>query len=371
MVSRRNFLISIPLGAAATTALGDTKTKDPLADMLVVNTLGMPQDSYARDPELTAKEPVATPSALEDNLRSSLTAMNVTVGYRADYDHTIASIRQHDAFIAENADRVRKILNVADIIKAKKDRKLGLIYGFQNAAMVGDELNRIDEFAGMGLRIIQLTYNDLNQLGGGSLSPGNEGLSPFGHAVVERLNGSNIIVDLSHSGQQLCLDATRTSKKPVCITHTGCAAVAPHPRNKTNEELRLIAQRGGYIGIYFMPYLRPGRNFSSEDVIAHIDHAINVCGEGHVGIGSDHGVDNIGPLDMVRSNYEKIINDRRAKGISAPGEDPKLLPYASDLIGPEQFRVLARGLAARGYSSSRIEKIMGKNFIAYAAQIWA
>jgi microsomal dipeptidase-like Zn-dependent dipeptidase len=73
--------------------------------------------------------------------------------------------------------------------------------------MLGDKAERVDTFADLGLRIVQLTYNSLNRVGGGSMAPGNPGLTPFGHEVVERLNNRRIVVDLSHSGQRICLDA--------------------------------------------------------------------------------------------------------------------------------------------------------------------
>src|SRR3546814_5816530 len=85
--------------------------------------------------------------------------------------------------------------------------------------------------------------SDLNQLGGGSLAPEDTPLTPFGHEVVERLNARRIMVDLSHSGRQTCLDAARAASAPICISHTGCRALVDYPRNKTDEELRRVAER--------------------------------------------------------------------------------------------------------------------------------
>ena len=119
-----------------------------------------------------------------------------------------------------------------------------MIYGFQNAAMVGTKPERVDIFANLGVRVIQLTYNPANALGDGSMAPENRGLTPLGHAVVERLNANRVMVDLSHSGQKTCLDAARASKQPISINHTGCRALNDVPRNKTDEELRLVATQG-------------------------------------------------------------------------------------------------------------------------------
>src|SRR3546814_8469298 len=95
------------------------------------------------------------------------------------------------------------------------------------------------------------------------------------------------MVDLSHSGRQTCFDAARAASTPICNSHTCCRALVDYPRNKTVEELRLVADKGGFVGIYFMPFLAHERQITSADVIAHIEHAIDVCGEDHVGIGTD------------------------------------------------------------------------------------
>src|SRR5690606_36648088 len=115
--------------------------------------------------------------------------------------------------------------------------------------MVGDNLDRIDVFNDLGVRIIQLTYNPANHIGDGSMAPQNRGLTPFGRQVVERLNDARIMVDLLHSGQNTCLEAAKISKQPISINHTGCRALTDLPRNKTDEELKLVADRGGFVGI--------------------------------------------------------------------------------------------------------------------------
>jgi membrane dipeptidase len=247
---------------------------------------------------------------------------------------------------------------------------VGIIYGFQNAAQMGSDASRADIFADLGVRVIQLTYNVANQLGDGSMAPEGRGLTRFGHEVVERLNANRVMVDLSHSGTQICLDAARASKQPISINHTGCRALTDLPRNKTDEELRLVADRGGFVGIYFMPFLNPTGHATAADVVAHIEHALKVCGEGHVGIGTDGPTTQIDDLDAYKTALAKEHADRIAKGIAAAGERADTHPFVDDLRGPDQFRKLARLLAARGHKPSRIEKILGANFVRYARDVW-
>lgn len=312
--------------------------------------------------------------ALKEALESGLTAVNVTLGYVAGdmepFEYTIAEIARWDATIREKSDQLLKVLSAADIRRAHAKRKVGVIYGFQNAAMMGDNAERADIFANLGVRIIQLTYNVRNQLGDGSMEAENRGLTPFGIEVVERLNANRVIVDLSHSGERTCLDAIRHSKQPIAITHTGCRALADLPRNKTDEELRGVAEKGGVVGIYFMPFLKVESRPTADDVIAHIEHAVNVCGEDHVGIGTDGSVTQIDDMELYQEALREEVEARRKAGIGAKGERPDTYPFILDLRGPEQFRKLAHLLSKRGHKAARIEKILGGNFLRYMGDIW-
>jgi len=301
-------------------------------------------------------------------------AVNITLGYVAGpmepFEYTVADIGAWDARLRLHRDDLMKALTVADILRAKREKRIGLIYGFQNAAMLGDRAERVDIFADLGVRIVQLTYNPANKLGDGSMAPENRGLTPFGREVVERLNAKRLMVDLSHSGERTCLGAARASKQPISINHTGCRFLVDLPRNKSDEELRLVASRGGFVGIYFMPFLNRTSVAHEEDVVAHIDHAVKICGEDHVGIGTDGGTTGIDDMAAYRAHIRQQVADRKKAGISAAGENPDTVPFVADLAGPGQFRRLAGLLRRKGYSERRIEKIMGLNFLAFAREVW-
>ena len=181
---------------------------------------------------------------------------------------------------------------------------------------------------------------------------------------------NRIMVDLSHSGQRTCLEAARVSKQPISINHTGCRALTDLPRNKTDEELRLVASRGGFVGIYFMPFLSADSNASAADVVAHIEHAVNVCGEDHVGIGTDGPITGVDDMAAYRRRIRTQVAERKAAGIGARGENPDTIPMVADLQGPGQFEKLAGLLRARGHREARIEKILGGNFLNFARLVW-
>jgi membrane dipeptidase len=311
---------------------------------------------------------------------SGLTAVNVTLPYvhgPADpYERSVEAINEADQLVADHPDAVLKVSTAADIIKAYETGRCGMIYGFQNAEQLYSAsvsvADRIQDFRARGIRVIQLTYNLQNRLGAGSMVPNDAGLTEFGIEAVHALNDQKILVDLSHSGQQTCLDALKVSKTPIAITHSGCASLSDLPRNKTDEELKLLADKGGVLGIYYMPFLRgigEGQAMA-EDVVAHIEYAWNLIGEDHVGIGTDGGTTTFDDFEKYRAKMRGLNQKRIDAGIAAKGEGIDILPLIPDLRGPEKFTKLIHMLEARGHKARKIEKLMGPNFLRLMGQVW-
>jgi membrane dipeptidase len=375
--SRRTVLAA---GAAAAIAASAARAGPHRARPLVINALGgleNPNPFLTRAPPddpLAFLPPLIDDRAIADARASGLTAVNVTLGYvvgpQEPFEHSVRTIAAWDAALRTRPADLVKVFKAADILRARDQNRIGVIYGFQNAAMTGTDATRVDVFADLGVRVIQLTYNPKNQLGGGALDPEQTGLTPLGREVVARLNDKRVMVDLSHSGRRICLDAARASTRPVSINHTGCRALADLPRNKTDEELRLVAEKGGFVGIYFMPFLAVGRRATAEDVVAHIEHAVRVCGEDHVGIGTDGAVTTYDDMAAYERHLAKEHEARVKAGVAAPGEAPGVYPFLIDLRGPEQFRKLAAMLRARGHSQGRVDKILGGNFLRFAREVW-
>ena len=338
---------------------------------IIVNALGGLNDPNV---EAEADRRALSDRVIADARASGLTAVNVTMGYVAGdeepFEQSVREIARWDARVRARPGELIKVFGTADILRAARERRIGLIYGFQNAAMISGDASRVESFADLGVRVIQLTYNPANALGGGSMAPGNPGLTPFGGEVVARLNAARLMVDLSHSGERTCLEAARASRAPISINHTGCRALVDLPRNKTDAELRLVASRGGFVGIYFMPFVNARSICTAADVALHIEHAVNVCGEDHVGIGTDGGTTGIDDMAAYRAAMHAEVAQRRAAGIGATGENPDTLPFCEELSGPGQYRRLIALLESRGHPARRIEKIMGLNFVSFAREVW-
>ncbi|MFT3978096.1 MAG: membrane dipeptidase, partial [Sphingomonas bacterium] len=215
-IDRRGFVKGAGLVAAGAAlparALAATTAADPIRGWIIVNALGGLGDP--NHPSADSRSSLS-PRVLAEAHASGLTTVNVTLGYVAGpgdpFELTVRDIAATDRMIRDHAADVTKILTAADIRRARTDGKIGLLYGFQNGAMMGNDVSRVDVFADLGVRVFQLTYNPANQIGDGSMAPENRGITPFGREVIARLNERRVMVDLSHSGQRTCLEAARIS----------------------------------------------------------------------------------------------------------------------------------------------------------------
>jgi len=349
--------------AARTTA--SPSLWDGYARATVVDCLASPGPFNVRN----ALASPLTDEMVRNARESGITAVNLTVA-SGDFESVFEAMGYWERELRVHPDALTKVASLADVKRAKETGRLGLIYGFQNAVMLGTDLGRLDLFYNFGVRIIQLTYNDRNALGDGCLEPANAGLSRFGRQVVERMNELGILVDLGHCGAQTTAEAIAVSGKPVAITHSGCRAVYDHPRSKRDQELQALADKGGVIGIYLMPFLSGGTGPSmADDLIKHLEHAINVCGEDHVGIGSDCSVTPHLVDAAYIAEHKGFVEGRVRRGISAPREDQYY--FIPDLNSPRRMEMIADKLLARRHAPARVEKIVGGNFARLFSEVWA
>ena len=358
-VTRRR---SHPLGGAAHTPWPGYE------DAIVVDALASPIQFNIPQAEL----PLSA-AALADVRASGITAVNLTVGVvgataREPFEGTVARIAAWEREADAHPGVLQRVRTVADLARAKETDRLGLVYGFQDAVPLEGRLERLELFHGLGVRVVQLTYNDRNRLGDGCLEPADAGLSRLGVAAVERMNELGVLVDLSHCGTRTTLDGIRASGRPVSITHSGCRALFEHPRNKGDDALRMLAERGGVFGVYLMPFLSASGAPGLEHVIAHLEHALDVCGEEHVGIGSDQGIRPLDTGGAFGEQFAAVTARRQAMGIAAPREDTP--PYVPELNHPRRMEAIADALSARGHPDRVIERVLGANWLRLFAEVW-
>ena len=375
MATRREFVTLASAAAFYAALLGKSWARETFSRVqydaaMVIDALCSPgganRDAKEYDP-LSAE-------SIVDIKNSGLSAINLTVSEGGNapgmFDKTVANIAWIDEECATHPDVLLKVLSSSDLDLAKSTHRLGVIYGFQDTSMLEGDLARLKLFHGLGVRIVQPTYNRRNVIGDGCLETANGGLSTLGHELIAEMNRLNILLDLSHAGVRTIAEGIAASAKPMAISHTGCRDLVDVPRNVYDRELKALANKGGVAGIYFMPFLRKAGQPHAEDVIRHLEHAVNVCGEDHVGIGTDGRTSGMPIDDRLRKIQREFYEMRKKAGIASPGEAPDVFNLVPEYNSPNRYFALAEDLARAGWRSSRIEKVLGLNFARLFRETW-
>lgn len=300
--------------------------------------------------------------------------LNVTIGEVGNgpdrYRSGVEAVVDLDRIIAAHSDLLMKIERPSDIHTARRAGKLGLIYNFQDTTALEADAAKVASFATLGIRILQLTYNKRNLAGDGCLERSNAGLSDFGREVIAAIEAEKLLLDLSHAGQRTIAEGIAAATRPPAITHSACRDLVDLPRNTFDREMRALADKGGVFGVYLMPFLRLGGQPQREDLIRHLDHAVRVCGEDHVGVGTDQPMLGFTISDESRAAHRRFFEERRQRGIAAPGESADVMNYVEGYNDVARYDRLAADLRGRGWSSARIGKVLGNNWVRLFGEVW-
>jgi len=325
-------------------------TIDLVRSSTVIDMLGLLTLNY---PKLCSWE--ADPSGFAAHDFEKLKASGITVFHPAvgftDGDVHASSLRDitgWNQFIACHPAEFLRVDSAAGFNLAKTSGKIGIVIGQQNSRHFRT-VDDVDNFYRLGQRVSQLTYDD-NDIGGGSTDPRDPGLHEYGARVIARMNDLGMAVDVSHCSDRTTLDALSVSRKPVLVTHSNCRALVPgSARCKTDETIRLLASKGGVMGITMVRnFVQSSGTATIENVLDHIDHVAALVGVEHVGIGSDVDLD---------------------------GRDSRIRPRKRfDLDGidySQKIFDLTAGLIRRKYSTDDIALILGGNFERALSAIWS
>jgi len=298
----------------------------------------------------------------EDMHRGGLTAANCTCSVWEGFHDTMINVGQWNRWFHDHGDLIVKARTTADICAAKEHGKTAVVLGFQNTSAFEDRLDFIEIFKDAGIGVAQITYNTQNLAGSGCYESTDSGLSDFGREIVAEMNRVGMLCDLSHVGSVTSRDVIEASRKPVAYTHCLPAGLKEHPRNKTDEELRFIADHGGFIGVtMFTPFLRRGGESTIDDYIEAINYIINIAGEDRIGIGTDFTQGHGEPF------FRWITHDKGyARTLTEFGEVKFLEGFST--IG--DFPNLTVAMERAGWSEDRIRNILGLNWLRLLGEVW-
>jgi membrane dipeptidase len=312
---------------------------------------------------------------------SGLTATAMGVG------RGFVSVGARHRLIERNPDVVvGPVTTVKEIRNAKKDGKVAAFFNAQNASMLVPTTQAVTLLPNfdllllyykLGLRILMPTYNTRNIFADGCVESTDGGLSKWGFDLVEEMNKLNILYDSSHMGVQDTLDGCEYAKFPVC-THANARSVCDNVRNRTDEEIKAIAEKDGVLGLCTYPSfikwtkMEEGIKPTIEDAMDHIDYIDKLVGVKHVGMGFDFNTGSAGPTE-------------RALRIRHPRDDDVLFTrptlwgkpcpngyweYTEDLDNITKTHNVAKGMLARGYSDHEIKGVLGENWLRLFQKAW-
>ena len=243
----------------------------------------------------------------------------------------MAQLDTYDDIYREYPESVFQIKDRWDMERLGEEEKIGFFTLMEGADPVLNP-EHILEYHKRGVRAVGLSWNNRNIYASGPES--DEGLSEQGKELLRQMNALGITLDLSHLNERCFWESVGLTELIPVATHSNSRALVDHPRNLRDEQLRAISERGGVTGVVFYgKFLRKGQGLATlEDIYAHIDHIINVCGEDHVGVGTD--------MD------------------GAPIKD-----FPEEMRHIAELRTLPDYLLGKGYSRGVVEKIMGTNFL--------
>jgi len=264
-------------------------------------------------------------------------------------------------------DMVKLALTTEDIRAAKRDGRVAFIVSLEGAAMIENEVDRIDVLYGLGMRSLGIAYSEGNALGAGLKEPAHYGLTAFGQRAVKRMNQLGIAIDISHANDQTSIDTIKASKHPVFITHAGARALWDSPRLKPDEIIKACAAEGGVIGIEAAPHTtisKKNPTHSIESFMEHFEYCAELVGIDHVAFGPDvlFG-DHVG----LHSALREALSLSASKGTTPYPQ----VEFVDGIENPaEAFPNIVRWLVTHGYSDEDIAKAVGGNIMRVLDEVW-
>ena len=292
-----------------------------------------------------------------------------SINYKRTYNACMKSIKAKAALMNSHPDTYLIADKGSDIAIAKAEDKCAVFMQIQGADCVESNLNQVDEFHDLGLRVLQLTHHYNNLYAGGALSVEKRGLSKQGFELIEKLESKNMLIDLSHSSVESATDTLAAAKGPIVQTHGAARALVNNARCTPDQVLKGIADSGGVFGVFMMSWWLTNETIPrAEHYIEHLKHIRNVAGIDAVAIANDYPLRGHEKALLSGNNNQVAIEgyDSWWKSVGDKG----VLGFDKEvnhIVVPElnhikRMRSIEYQLSKAKFSAAEIDKIMGKNW---------
>jgi membrane dipeptidase len=302
--------------------------------------------------------------AVFDNMMDGTAMITSRGGWKWDDVIYDIGIRLSDI---HHQDMLVHCLTTKDIWRAKKNGQIAFVISLEGAAMIENELDRIDILYGLGVRCLGIAYSEGNALGAGLRERNDGGLTQFGRDAVRRMNRLGMAIDISHSGDRTGMETIELSEKPVFITHAGARALWNSNRLKDDETIKACAAKGGVIGIEAAPHTtitQKTPKHSLESFMEHFEYCAELVGIDHVAFGPDvlFG-DHVG----LHHTLSEALSIAQSRGKLAYEE----VEFVDGLESPaEAFPNIVSWMITHNYSDEDIAKAIGGNVMRVLKDVW-
>jgi microsomal dipeptidase-like Zn-dependent dipeptidase len=293
-------------------------------------------------------------------------AVHVTISYHETFRETVLNIEEWNRWFERFPDLLFQGRSAADVQKAQATGRTAIFFGAQNPSCIEADIGLVEVLHTLGLRFMQLTYNNQSLLASGCYEAEDSGLSRMGRAVVAEMNRVGMVVDMSHSAERSTLDAIAQSARPIAITHANPASWHPARRNKSDTVLKALAASGGILGFSVYPHhMKDGSDCSLQEFCQMVACTADLIGTAALAIGTDLCQDQPDSVvDWMRSGRWTKEVDIGEGSIASPGF-PRMPDWFQD---NRHFGAIAAGLGGVGFSAAEIGDIMGGNWLDFFAR---
>ena len=299
--------------------------------------------------------------SFEELKRGDIGAVTVTCGFWEGTVESLDSLAYWRDLVRENEDLVQIATSAKEIERAAEAGKTALVMGFQNSNLLEGRIRFVELFAELGVRVIQLTYNNQNELAGSCYETEDSGLARFGREVIREMNRTGMLVDLSHVGNRSTLDAIKHSLKPVAITHANADSLFAHKRNKTDDVLKALADNGGVVGCAAYRNITGDYYCSTVDAWTEmVARTVEIAGIDHVAIGTDRS------HNHTKADYDWMRKGRWTRGIdygAGSAAQPGKAPPPDWFRSFADLKLIAPALLRKGFSQAEVDKITHGNWM--------
>jgi len=302
-----------------------------------------------------------SPKVFKQMREGNVDCVHVTIAYHENFRETVLNLEKWNTYFSKYSDLIVQAFNAEDIVKTKREKKTSIIFGFQNPSPIEDDIGLIEIWQKLGIKFMQLTYNNQSLLASGCYETNDAGISRMGKEVIKEMNRVGMVIDMSHSSERSTLEAIEHSSKPISITHANPSFWHPAKRNKSNTILKCLSESGGMLGLSLYPHhLKNGSMCELNDFCDMIARTVDLIGIKNIGVGSDLCQDQPDTIvEWMRNGRWTKDTDFGEGSIQNPGF-PKQPNWFKD---NRDFHNISKGLKKVGLSSENIKDIMGRNWL--------